>query len=549
MATPKVSITFDADLSALKKATADAEKSVGTFEDKVLNFSKKTAAAFAVVTAAAAAYATKLVIDGVQSAIADEAAQLRLASALTTATGATNAQIQATEIYISKISLTTGIADDKLRPAFQKLAVATGDLTKSQDILNLAIDVSRGTGVELETIVNQLSKAYAGQDSGLAKLGVGITAADAKTMTFKDNVQRLTDLWGGAAAANSDTLSVKLEIMKNRFNEAKESIGTALLPILTKFAEFLITNVVPAIEAFVAGLTGQDSIVAGIAEAQKGAFNLGEDFKSLIKTIVSLKDQIISVGLVLATVFTAAAIAGGISSIVAGIKTLIIAYNALKSSAIVAGIASYFALNPLAGLGATAIAAGILAGANALARNSDVSTDFSTGASSFTYGSGNPMSGAGGGSGAGGFSGGGIGGSGASGKIANPVGAVNLTDLVSKLTSISDKIGETTFLLQTGGINSKTAQSILTPLQKQFDLLSKQADSLVGLSEFNPLSGFDTRNLNQPSSGTTFNQPGTMIVNMGIVGDPEGVKRAIIDLQNEGFYRGTGGGNLLQGLK
>ena len=549
MATPKVSITFDADLSALKKATADAEKSVGTFEDKVLNFSKKTAAAFAVVTAAAAAYATKLVIDGVQSAIADEAAQLRLASALTTATGATNAQIQATEIYISKISLTTGIADDKLRPAFQKLAVATGDLTKSQDILNLAIDVSRGTGVELETIVNQLSKAYAGQDSGLAKLGVGITAADAKTMTFKDNVQRLTDLWGGAAAANSDTLSVKLEIMKNRFNEAKESIGTALLPILTKFAEFLITNVVPAIEAFVAGLTGQDSIVAGIAEAQKGAFNLGEDFKSLIKTIVSLKDQIISVGLVLATVFTAAAIAGGISSIVAGIKTLIIAYNALKSSAIVAGIASYFALNPLAGLGATAIAAGILAGANALARNSDVSTDFSTGASSFTYGSGNPMSGAGGGSGAGGFSGGGIGGSGASGKIANPVGAVNLTDLVSKLTSISDKIGETTFLLQTGGINSKTAQSILTPLQKQFDLLSKQADSLVGLSEFNPLSGFDTRNLNQPSSGTTFNQPGTMIVNMGIVGDPEGVKRAIIDLQNEGFSRGTGGGNLLQGLK
>jgi hypothetical protein len=162
MATPKVSITFDADLSQLKKATADAQKSVGSFEDTVLNFSKKTALAFAAAATAAAAYATKLVVDGVQSAIADEAAQLRLASALKTATGATDAQIAATEKYIGKISLTTGIADDKLRPAFQKLAVATGDVTKSQDILNLAIDVSRGTGVDLESIVTQLSKAYAG---------------------------------------------------------------------------------------------------------------------------------------------------------------------------------------------------------------------------------------------------------------------------------------------------------------------------------------------------------------------------------------------------
>ena len=85
-----------------------------------------------------------------------------MASALKTATGATDAQIAATEKYIGKISLTTGIADDKLRPAFQKLAVATGDVTKSQDILNLAIDVSRGTGVDLESIVTQLSKAYAG---------------------------------------------------------------------------------------------------------------------------------------------------------------------------------------------------------------------------------------------------------------------------------------------------------------------------------------------------------------------------------------------------
>jgi len=550
MATPKVSITFDADLSQLKKATADAEKSVSSFEDSVLNFSKKTAAAFALAATAAAAYATKLVVDGVQSAIADEAAQLRLASALKTATGATDAQIAATEKYISKISLTTGIADDQLRPAFQKLAVATGDVTKSQDILNLAIDVSRGSGVQLESIVTQLSKAYAGQDTGLAKLGIGITAADAKTMTFKDNVQRLTDLWGGAAAANSDTLAVKLEIMKNRFNEAKESIGTALLPILTTFAEYILTNVVPSIEAFVSGLTGDDSLVSGFDNAQLAAFNFGEQTKSVIKTLIGLKDQAIVVASILAGVFTASAIIGGISSIVTAIKTLIVAYNALKSSAIVAGIASYFALNPLAGLTATAVAAGILAGANALARGSDTATDF--GLPGFDPNAGYQT----GANGSGGFTSGSapMGGDGnmSAADIAahnariratsgNPEGAKSLVDLATKLQGISDKIGETTFLLQTGGITSKNAQAILDPLKKQFDLLSNQTDVLVGMQ--NGLPAVTTN----PLAGTYYGQTGrdAPIINLTVNGaiDSEGTARTIVQNLNDSYDHGTGGAN------
>jgi len=545
MATPKVSITFDADLSQLKKATADAEKSVGTFEDSVLNFSKKTAAAFALAAAAAAAYATKLVVDGVQSAIADEAAQLRLAGALKSATNATDDQIKATETYISKTSLATGIADDKLRPAFQKLAVATGDVTKSQDILNLAIDVSRGSGVELESIVTQLSKAYAGQDTGLARLGVGITAADAKTMDFTGNVQKLTDLWGGAAAASSDTLSVKLEIMKNRFNEAKESIGTALLPILTRFAEYLIANVVPAIEAFVAGLTGNKSLESGFKDSQLAAYNFGEDLKGLIKTVISLKDQIIFVGTAIAGVFTVAAIAGGISSIVTAIKTLIVAYNALKASAIVAGIASYFALNPLAGLGATAVAAGILAGANALARNSDVSTDFSGGGTSFTYGSGNPMNFSSGDSGGGynrppleTYSGD----NGSGSKIGNTVAAVNLVDLVNKLQNVSDKIAETTFLLESKAINSKTAQLQLDALQKQFDVLTTQANSLNQIEINNtPRTPFGQAQATDPLAGGIYGANPMVTVNMGVVGDPEAAARAVVGIINDSYYRGTGG--------
>ena len=530
----------------LVDALKDGETGVKDFESRIIGFSQKSALAFAAAATAAAAYATKLVVDGVQSAIQDEAAQLRLASALKTATGATDAQIKSTEDYISKTSLATGIADDKLRPAFQKLAVATGDVAKSQDILNLAIDVSRGTGVDLEAVVTQLSKAYAGQDSGLAKLGVGITAADAKTMGFSDNVKRLSDLWGGAAAASSDTLSVKLEIMKNRFNEAKESIGTALLPILTKFAEYILVNVVPAIEAFVAGLTGNDSLTEGFKDSQLAAYNFGERAKDLIGTFVGLRTEIGAVALILGTVFTGAAIIGGISTIVSAIKTLIIAYNALKASAIVAAVAQYFLLNPLAGAGAVAIAASVLAGANALARNSDVSTDFGAGGTSFTYGSGNPMDFAGGGTGGGG---GGTGGGGggfsntgaASAAIGNAAAAVNLVDLVNKLTSVSDKIGETTFLLQSGAISQATAAKLLNPLIKQFDVLQKQAETLNTAQQ-----ALDIPIATDPYP-TQDRQTRIDTINITVNGaiDSEGTARAITRVMNDSYYRGTGGADTL----
>jgi hypothetical protein len=123
-------------------------------------------------------------------------------------------------------------------------------------------------------------------------------------------------------------------------------------------------------------------------------------------------------------------------------------------------------------------------------------------------------------------------------------GAVNLPDLVQKLQGVSDKIADTTFLLATDAISSKTAQRELNALQKEFRVLERQGlalQSMEAASAFNPLSGIRT----------PFNEPGAtnITVNMGVVGDPEGAKRAIIDLQNEGFYRGTGGANLLQGFK
>ena len=138
--TLKLSILADVD--DLKKKLDTGSKEVEGFGGKMEKFGKVAAAAFAAAAAAAAAYAVKLAVDGVKAAIEDEAAQKRLANALENVTGATEAQIKAVEEQILKTSLATGVADDQLRPALQRLATATGSVTQSQDLLNLALDIS-----------------------------------------------------------------------------------------------------------------------------------------------------------------------------------------------------------------------------------------------------------------------------------------------------------------------------------------------------------------------------------------------------------------------
>ena len=272
--TLKLSILADVD--DLKKKLSEADNAVEDNSNKISEFGKKAGLAFAAAAAAAAAYGTKLAIDGVKAAIEDEQAQLKLANALKSATGATEAQIAATESMILKTSLATGVADDQLRPALQRLAVSTKSTAEAQSLLGLALDVSKGSGKNLEEVANALAKAHDGQETALARLGVGLSAAELKTMSFTDVQKRLSDLYGGAAAANAETFQGKIDRLKVGFDEAKESLGTALLPQVEKFITFLNDTGIPTLNAFIAGLTGDQGLSAGLAESQKGAETFGK---------------------------------------------------------------------------------------------------------------------------------------------------------------------------------------------------------------------------------------------------------------------------------
>jgi hypothetical protein len=305
--TLKLSILADVD--DLKKKLGEADKAVETNASKISDFGKKAAAAFAVAAAAAVAYGTKLAVDGVKAAIEDEAAQLRLANALKTATGATDAQIKATEDMILQTSLATGVADEQLRPAMQRLAVSTKDTGEAQRLLSLALDISKGKGIELETVANALGRAQDGNTTALGRLGLGLSKAELSTLSFTQVQEKLSDLYGGAAARNAETFQGKIDRLKVGFDEAKESLGVALLPQVEKFITFLNTTGIPTLNAFIAGLTGDQGLSAGLQETQRGAESFGKAIgaaagiisgfitflKEAIGLVASLANQLISV--------------------------------------------------------------------------------------------------------------------------------------------------------------------------------------------------------------------------------------------------------------
>jgi len=279
--TRTLSLKILADIDDLKNKLNQADNAVETNSEKIAAFGKKAAAAFAVAAAAAVAYGTKLAVDGVKAAIEDEAAQLRLANALRTATGATNDQIKATENFILQTSLATGVADDQLRPAMQRLAVSTKDTGEAQRLLSLALDISKGKGIELETVANALGRAQDGNTTALGRLGLGLSKAELSTLSFTEVQAKLSELYGGAAAANAETFQGKIDRLKVGFDEAKESLGTALLPQVEKFITFINDVGVPALNGFIAGLTGDAGLNAALLETQQGAASFGRTIASI----------------------------------------------------------------------------------------------------------------------------------------------------------------------------------------------------------------------------------------------------------------------------
>ena len=509
-----------------------ASKETESFGDKATEFGKKAALAFAVAGAAIGAYAKV----AIENAAADEKAQRNLALTIENTTKATATQIAGVEKYISTTSVAIGVTDDELRPAFGRLVRSTKDVEDAQKLLNLALDISAATGKPLEAIANSLGKAYDGNLNALGRLGLGIDQSILKSKDFDLVFNTLTKTFGGFADNEAQSTEKAFARIKIASDEIQEQIGAALLPVIQELTTFILTDVVPNVQSFVNGLTGQGSLEEATGDATDGAFKFGEQVKKVIKTVISLKDELLIVGGVIAGLFVVSKIAAAVTGTIALIKTVITAYNALKASSIVAGVAAYFALNPLAGVAAVGIAAAVLAGATALANKSNVD-----------------VSNLGGTGGAAGFSG--TMPNGQTFSTSSTKGTGELAgyleekdgNIINKLTGeVVGKSRTTTAPLTKAVAETKKAAQVITDIAGAFDNFTSGTTTLAGINAASTsgfpfsTSGVNTNTLSGINAASVIN----VTVNGAI--DKEGTARTIVDTLNNSYYRGTGGASNLQ---
>lgn len=210
-----------------------AFKQADTATQKLTKNVKQLAGAFGVAfgTTAVLAYGKA----AVKAAAADQKAQQQLALALKNVGLGRDAA--ASEEYIQRLQTEFGIVDDLLRPAYQSLAVATGNTEEAQRLLNLSLDISASTGRDLSSVTAALSRAYLGNNTALSRLGVGISKADLKAKSFEEITSQLQSTFAGSATAAANTFQGSIDRLAVASANASEIIGTGLIDALTKLGE------------------------------------------------------------------------------------------------------------------------------------------------------------------------------------------------------------------------------------------------------------------------------------------------------------------------
>jgi hypothetical protein len=165
--------------------------------------------------------------------------------------------------YLQGLSLQFGIIDENLIPGFQRLLIATKDVSTAQSLFETALNVAAGTGKDLNAVTTSLSKAYMGDSVALGRLGVGLSKAQLKSASFLDIQRTLNVNFAGQAAAAVEGYAGDMAKLTVAVDESKEAIGKGLLDALK-------------------ALSGDTSIDTFTNKMVKSAETIGNAFGSVI---------------------------------------------------------------------------------------------------------------------------------------------------------------------------------------------------------------------------------------------------------------------------
>lgn len=348
-------VKFKGDTTQLSTSLKNVSKSSAAMGSNL----SKTAKVAAVAIAGMGIAAVKFGLDAAKAAAVDERSSRILAIQLKNTLNANEALTASVESYISTTQMRVGVQDDVLRPSFARLVRSTEDAAKAQDLLNLALDIQVATGKPLESIVASLGKSYDGNSASLGRLGLGIDQSVLKSGDFNKIIETLRKSFGGFADDEAKSFEGQLRILNIALDEAKESIGKMLLPVLSNLVEMLLNNVMPAVERVLtvikfegagAGLSALKTEIAnfitnldGTAKKVKDLILIFIGIKTVAPLVYALRNSWIATAAAIEGTATATVIATGVMKralITTGIGALIVAAGYLVAEIYDIAIAS-----------------------------------------------------------------------------------------------------------------------------------------------------------------------------------------------------------------
>ena len=286
-----LTVYLAADTAKLRAGLNSADRSLSGFGSKLTSM---VGPALLGAAAAAGAFAVAIGVDAVQAAMDEEKELAKLNTTLENL-GFTAASDQI-NTFIDDMQFATGVTDSELRPAFERLLIATGSVAQSQKLLNIAVDTSYGIQKSVATVANALGKAYEGNFGALNKLNSGIDSSIIKNKDLTGAVQTLADVHGGQAQANAETLGGKIGILSIAFDELKESLGKGLIDGFTQSGDGVTTltgrmrELQPQTEdlGFDIGVLGQN-----LLEAALGAKTFIDETNNMLQGVLSYGGPVI----------------------------------------------------------------------------------------------------------------------------------------------------------------------------------------------------------------------------------------------------------------
>jgi hypothetical protein len=282
---PTITAKFIADTSQL---VSEVDKVGNQAGGSLKSFAGKAA------LAVGGAFAVGKVVDfgkaSVKAATEDAASQATLAQTLKNVTGASDSQVASSEKMIASLSKHAAIADDDLRPAYDKLVRGFGNAEDAQKALALATDVSAGTGKDLSTVTEAMMKAANGQTGALSKMGIETKDAAGKALTLDQIMGNMATTFQGQAATAADTTAGKMKNAQIQFGEFQENLGTAVMPALASFADILNQYVLPALQVlagFIADNAGWLAPLAGVILGVVGALKAWAVIQEVLNLVMA----------------------------------------------------------------------------------------------------------------------------------------------------------------------------------------------------------------------------------------------------------------------